>query len=145
MAVMAPVMAKKIAMARPRTLAGEALDDDADRCGEHDRAADALQGAGGDEPRLGEVADGREAAQQRGDAEAGDADQRHALVADDIGDAPAEQEERGGGEQVDVDRPLHAVVAEAEVLLDGRRGERDDRLVDRRHRDGEDEPGEGES
>jgi hypothetical protein len=51
---------------------------------------------------------------------------------------PAEGEQRREREQVAVDHPLHAGRREAEVFLKVRDRDRDDRLVDERHRDGED-------
>ena len=47
---------------------------------------------------------------------------------------PPEGEQRGQGDQVAVDHPLHAGRREAELALDVRHGDGDDRLVDERHR-----------
>ncbi len=57
---------------------------------------------------------------------------------DGVGQPAAEGEQRRQRQQVGVDRPLHAGAGEAELLLDLRRRDRHDRLVDEGHRDGED-------
>ena len=72
------------------------------------------------------------------------ADRDHPAVADRVGEPAAEGEQRGQREQVRVDGPLDAGGREPELLLDVRRGDRDDRLVDERHRDREDHRGEDE-
>ena len=64
---------------------------------------------------------------------------------DRVGQPAAEREQRGQREQVGVDRPLHAGAREAEFRLDLRCRDRHDRLVDERHRHGEDHGGEHQS
>jgi hypothetical protein len=59
-------------------------------------------------------------------------------VAGDVGEAAAEGEQRREREQVAVDDPLHPGRGEVEIVLQGRDRDRDDRLVDEGHRDGED-------
>jgi hypothetical protein len=59
-------------------------------------------------------------------------------MAGDVREPPTEGEQRRQREQVRVDDPLRAGGRQAEVLLELGHCERDDRLVDERHRDGED-------
>jgi hypothetical protein len=116
----------------------ERLHDDRERGGEHDRAARALDHAEGDDPRLGEAALGREPAHRGGGGEDDDAERDHLAVPDGVREASAEREQRREREQVGVDRPLHAGARQRELLAHVRRGDRDDRLVDERHRHRED-------
>ncbi len=79
-----------------------------------------------------------QSAQRRGDGEDDHAERDHATVPDGVRQAPAEGEQRRQRQQVGVDRPLHAGARQAELLLHFGRRDRDDRLIDERHRDGED-------
>ena len=60
------------------------------------------------------------------------------LVSDGVGQPAAEREQRRQRQQVGVDRPLDLGVGQAELVLDVGRRDRDDRLIDERHRDRED-------
>jgi hypothetical protein len=91
-----------------------------------------------DDPRLGEAPLGGEPAEGRGAGEHDHADRHHAPVTNDVGQPAAEREQRGQGQQVGVDRPLHPGAAQAEFLLDLRDGDGHDGLVDEGHRDRED-------
>ena len=92
----------------------------------------------GHDPRLGCPPGGRQAAHGRGPGEDDDAEHHHLLVTDRVGQPAPEGEERGQRQQIGVDRPLHARAREPELSLDLGRRDGDDRLVDERHRDGED-------
>jgi len=116
----------------------EGVEDDRQRRREHDRRAGALDDAEDDEPGLVEGGIGGGAAEGGGGGEDDDAEHDHAPVAGDVGEAAAEGEEGREREQVAVDDPLHARRREREVVLDRRHRDRDDRLVDEGHRDGED-------
>ena len=61
-----------------------------------------------------------------------------------VGQPAAEGEERREREQVGVDRPLDAGAGQPELPLDVGRRDRHDRLVDERHRHGEDHRGENQ-
>jgi|GEM_PF-4080208 len=128
--------------ARHRTCSscpGEGLDDQTDRGRVHQCAGHALQSSRGDQPRPGVVTVRCETTQQRGAPEGRDPDQRHPAMSQDVGQPPAEQEERGGGDQVDVDGPLHRAVGDSEIPLDRRPGQRHDGLIYRRHRHSDDQ------
>ena len=75
----------------------------------------------------------RQAADQRRAGEDDQAGDQHAATAEQVGHAAAEQQEAAVGEDVAVDHPLQALLAEAEVALD--RGQRDveDRRVEHVH------------
>ena len=77
-------------------------------------------------------------AHRRGAGEQDHAERHHLAVPDRVGEPPAEGEQRREREQVGVDRPLRAGARQMQLLLDFGRGDRDDRLVDERHRDRED-------
>ena len=55
---------------------------------------------------------------------------------------PPKREERGQRQQVGIDRPLHTRTREPELSLDLGSRDGDDRLVDERHRNGENHGGE---
>jgi hypothetical protein len=69
----------------------------------------------------------------------------HPAVPGDVGQATAEREQRCQRQQVGVDRPLHAAGRQAQVVLDGGRGDRNDGLVDEGHRDREDHRGQDQA
>ncbi len=102
--------------------AGELLGDQGQGDGEHDRAADALQGAG--EVEEGRV--GRERAEQRGEREDPQPDREDAAAAEAVGERAGGEHERGERERVGVDHPLQVGEAAAEVLLDRRQRRVDD-------------------
>jgi hypothetical protein len=66
-------------------------------------------------------------------------------VPGDVGQAAAEGEQGRQRQQVGVDRPLHAAGRQAQVTLDRGRCDRDDRLVDKGHRDREDHRGQDQA
>ncbi len=85
------------------------------------------------------------AADGRGDREAAGADDEHPLAADDVGDAPAEQQQRPERQRVGGDDPLAGAVGEAEIGLRGRQRDVHDGRVEHDHElrdaeDGEDPP-----
>jgi len=113
-------------------------DDDRQRGREQQRRARPLQDAEEDHPRLADVAGRRRAAERRAGREGDDADEHHPPVAEHVGELAAEREQRREREQVAVEDPLRAGRGHAEVVLQVRHGEDDDRLVDEHHRDRED-------
>ena len=88
---------------------------------------------------------GVSAAQRRRAGEDDHPEHDHPAVPGDVGQAAAEGEQRRQRQQVGVDRPLHAAGRQAQVMLDRRRGDRDDRLVDERHGDREDHRGQDQA
>ena len=133
---------------RQRPAAGaqvEGLHDDRDRGREHERAAQALDRAERDQPRLGPAAARGGAAQRRRGREDDHPDHDHPPVPDDVAQPAAEREQGRQRQQVGVDRPLDAAGRQAQVVLDRRRGDGDDRLVDERHRHGEDHRGQDQA
>ena len=78
----------------------ERLDDDRKRGGEHDRAAEALEGPERDKPALGDAPLGREPAEQRGEGEDADPQRDHPPVPERVGEATAVGEERSQRQQV---------------------------------------------
>ena len=116
----------------------EGGEDDRQGGREHQRRAGALDHAEDDDPRLCRAAGRGGAAQRRGGGEDDDADHDHAPVPGDVGEPAAEGEQGREREQVAVDDPLHPGRGEREVPLQLGDRDRDDRLVDEGHRDGED-------
>ncbi|HEY2194086.1 MAG TPA: hypothetical protein VGH76_17555 [Actinomycetospora sp.] len=92
-----------------------------------ERSPDALDEPRDDEPPRA----GREAARQRGDGEQRHPREEHPAAADQVAEPPGEQQESAEADQVGVDDPGERPGVEAEVPLDGRDGDRRDRLVDR--------------
>ena len=76
--------------------------------------------------------DGRDRAEQRGAGEEQGAGEEHAPAAEEVGRAPAEQQEAGEGERVGVQDPLQAVGGEAQRVLDRRQRDVHDRDVEDR-------------
>ena len=83
-------------------------------------------------PMSSELAVGQAADQRRAgeDDQAGD---EHAAAAEQVGHAAAEEQEAAVGEDVAVDDPLQALLAEAEVALDRRQRDVEDRGVEHVH------------
>ena len=75
----------------------------------------------------------RQAADERRAGEHDQAGDEDAAAAEQVGDPSAEQEEAAVGEDVAVDDPLQALLAEAEVALDRRQGDIEDRGVEDVH------------
>ncbi len=119
---------------------GEERDEhaEADRGGQG--AADALEEAGGDQ----QLRAGGEGAQQRGRGEQRQAGDEHLPAADEVPEPAGQQEQPGEGDQIGVDGPGQAGGGEAEVLLDGRQGDGDDRAVQDDHQHPRAEHGQGE-
>jgi len=80
----------------------------------------------------------RGAAQRRRAREDDHPEHHHPAVPGDVGQPAAEGEQGRQRQQVGVDRPLHAAGGQDQIMLDRRRGDRDDGLVDEGHGDGED-------
>ena len=100
--------------------------DDRQRGGRDQRGAEALHGAGDDQPQLALG----EAAGQRGDREEDEARDEHAPPAEQVGQAAAEQQEAAEDQGVGVDDPGQVVLGEVEVLADRRQRDVDDRRVE---------------
>ena len=126
--------APKRARARLRAASSGALvvsrGEDA-RCGEG--RADALERAGRDElaRRLGEPAE------RGGDGEDGETDLEGAAAAEDVAEAPPEEQEPAEGERVGVEDPREGRGAEGEVGVDARERDVHDRGVEHDHQLGD--------
>ncbi len=94
-----------------------------------DRSTGALDEAGGDQHLLGL----RDRAEQRGRGEDPEADQEDAPLADQVAEAPREQEQAAERDQVGVHDPGEVALGEAEVVLDRRQRDVDDRRVEHDH------------
>ena len=114
---------------RQRSWAGNALEMIDERCGHHERGADALDDAAGDEPGVARGEADRRAREPEGD----DAEQEHPAAAEDVAQPAAGDQQHGEGQGVRVDGPLERREARVEVALD--RGQRDvhDRVVEHDH------------
>ena len=73
------------------------------------------------------------AREQRAEREDDDADEEHAPAAEQVGRAPAEQQEAAEDERVGADHPLEVLLREAEVDLDRGQGDVHDRDVEDDH------------
>jgi hypothetical protein len=87
----------------------------------------------------------REAARERAEREEGQAGEEDPLATEQVGHAAAEQQESAEGDRVGGDHPLHALLGDAQVLLDRRDRDVHDRDVEdgheeRRADDPEDQP-----
>ena len=82
----------------------EGRDDDREGRRREDRATDALHRSGGGEPRGGL----REATHQARHGEQDEAEEEHPTPAEEVGGAPAEEQEAREREDVGVDDPLQA-------------------------------------
>jgi hypothetical protein len=96
---------------------------------EHDRPADALTAAGENQERGARG----QAAEQRRDREESEADREHELAAEQVGQRPSGEQQRGERQRIGVDHPLD--VGEARVQVGGDLGQRDvdDRDVEQQH------------
>jgi hypothetical protein len=105
----------------------------------HQRRADALGRARRDQ----DVDRAREAAEERGDREDGNAQEEQLLPAEEVGQLAAGQEQRRVGEEKRVHSPLEPRQVDVEVRLD--RGQRDvhDRRVQHHHEEAERDRREG--
>ena len=108
---------------------GEHRDDHPEDHGRGERAAGALHEARRDQHLLALG----QPAQQRGDGEDREADHEDALAADQVADAPGEQQQAAERDQVGVDHPGEAALGEAEVVLDRRQRDVHDRRVEDDH------------
>ena len=136
-AVRPPEMPKKIAIALPRSRSGNEATTMATAAG-NSSAAVAPWTTRKKMIQASAIAPfGREPARGRGDREAGHADQHHPPAPEHVAELAAEREQRRQREQVAVDHPLRAGGRQRQLALDLRDRDRDDRLVDERHRDGE--------
>ena len=102
-----------------------------DRQGErrHDRAADALQGAGRDQP----VDARRQRRRRRAEREDRKSHQEHALAPESVAQRGAGQQQDGERQGVGVHRPLEPLQRGAEVVLDHRQRGGHDQVVQRDH------------
>ena len=92
-----------------------------------------------DQERVG----GREPAGERGGGEHAEPDHEHAAAPEQVGGAPAEQQEAAEGEAVGGDDPLQVRLREVELAADRRQRDVDDREVDDRHEVGHGQHREG--
>ena len=136
-AVRPPEMPKKIAIALPRSRSGNDATTIATAAGNSSAAVAPWTTRKKMIQASAIAALGRESAGRRRDREAGHADQHHPLAPEHVAELAAEREQRRQREQVAVDHPLRAGRGQRQLLLDLRDRDRDDRLVDERHRDGE--------
>jgi hypothetical protein len=120
--------------------ARELGDDDGDDHRGGERAADALDEPGRDEHGL---AVGRPAG-DGGEHEEAHAGQEDLLAADQVAEAPGQEEEAAEGDEVGVDHPGQAGLVEAEALLDVREGHIDDGAVERVHEHGQADDDQGD-
>ncbi len=126
-----------------RAAAGGALGgggDGAEHLRDQQRGRGALGGPGGDQgPRVG-----GEAAGQRGEGERGGADHEQSAAAEDVAEAPAEDEQHGEGDAVAGGDQFEDGGPGGQVLVDGRQGDVDDEEVEHRQEGPEqdgDQPG----
>ena len=120
----------------------ERVDDDGEGGWEHEGAAGTLHGAEADDPGLGVGPLRREAAHGGGPDEDDHTDHAHLGVAEDVREPAAQGEQRGQSDQVRVHDPLDPGRRQAQLALDVRHRDGDDRLIDERHGDREDHCGE---
>src|ERR671937_3136302 len=97
--------------------------------GESMAAHEALGESRADQQRFGVG----QAADQRGSGEHDQAGDEHAAAPEQIGHPAAEEQEAAVGEDVAVDHPLQALLAEAKVTFDRRQGDVEDRGVEHVH------------
>jgi hypothetical protein len=142
--VMAPPTTGPTATARPPMpphapsasgrFSGEmAAGQDRQRERHRDRAAEALQGAGGDQ----HPARRRERRGRGTEREDRDADGEHAAAAEAVAEGRAHQEQGGEGECVGVDRPFEIAEGRAQVAPDDRQGHGHDEVVQADHEEGD--------
>ena len=92
----------------------------------HERGAGALHEPGGDQ----EARVVGEPGGQRRDGEDGKAGDQHAAAAEQVGQAPPEQQKTPVGEDVAARHPLQVLLREVQAVLDGRQCDINDRRVD---------------
>ena len=109
--------------------AREVGDDEGDDHRGGDRAAEALEEAGGDQQQL---AVGHPA-QRGGDGEEGDAGEEDPLATDQVAKPSGHQEKAPVGDEVGADHPREVGLREAQIALDDGQGHVDDRHVDDHH------------
>ena len=107
----------------------EGVGDDREGRRHHERGADALRGAPGDEPGLAL----REPDEGAREAEDDDAEEEHPPAAEDVAQAPAGDEQHGEAQRVGVDGPFEAADRRVQVLLDRRQRDVHDRVVEHDH------------
>jgi hypothetical protein len=107
--------------------------------GRAEGAAGALHEAGSDQHALG-LGD---RAEQRGAREHREPDEEDPSLADQVAQAPREQQQAAERDHVGVDHPGEVALGEAQVILDGRQRDVDDRAVDDDHQHGHAEHVEG--
>ena len=111
---------------RPGALrTGEHHQEEGHRGGAEGGGAGTLDHPGGDEHALAR----RRAGQERAGREHGRAGEEHPAATDHVGRAPGEQQQGAEGQDVGVDHPGEPGGAQAEVVLDRRQGDVDDRGV----------------
>ena len=108
---------------------GERGGDDRQRRRGDDRRAEALDGAGGDQPPLG-LGD---PAGERGDREHHEAEHEHPPAPEQVGEPAAEQQEAAERKRVGIHDPREVGACEVQVRADRRQRDVDDRGVDHDH------------
>ena len=115
----------------PLAALGEGHGDDGERGRCDDRRPEALDAARRDQHPRGR----REPADERGGAEDPEPDHEHDAAPDQVGRAPAEQEEAAVREPVRGDHPLQVPLREVQIVLDRRQRDIDDRDVEHHDED----------
>ena len=129
LAIATPPTAPQMPSATPRRAAGNASERMRQRQRHHERAAEALYRAGGDE----RVHRRCERSSRRGDGEERDPQREHAAPAEAVAERCARQEEHREGQGVGVHRPLELLDRRAEVDPDHRERRRHDEVVEDDH------------
>jgi hypothetical protein len=114
---------------QPALLGGEDVGEQGQRQRGHDRGADALDAAGGDQRR----GRGRECRSGRGRREHREPDHEHAPAPEPITERGSGQQQNRVRQRVRVDRPLQRLDRGAEVGADGRQCGGDDQVVEHDH------------
>ena len=110
-------------------LGGIGVDQDGEREGRHQRRAHALEPAADDQRHVA----AREAAGGREDREDDEADQIEPLSAIAVAEGAAQDDQRGQGQDIGIDRPLEVARRHAEPALDGGQGDVHDGVVEQDH------------
>jgi hypothetical protein len=108
---------------------GERRGDDRQSGRRDDRGTQTLQGARGDQ--LGVVR--RQAAEQRGQREQAQAEDEDPAAAEQVGGAPAQQQEAAEHQRVRVHHPLEVLLREVQLGLNRRQRDVHDRRVEHDH------------
>jgi hypothetical protein len=124
-----------------RRALGERDRDQRQRGRRGERAADALQDAGPEQPLL----TGGEAAEQRGQREQQDAGDEDPAAPQQVAGPAAEQQQAAEGQRVGVDDPLQVAAGEVERVLDVRQCDVDDGRVEHDHELCRRDDGEGQA